>query len=151
LNGYLLDTNHCSFLLKGHPSLIRKMDDLGDAPAATCVIVQGELVFMAHKSDHPSANAQRVSQFLRGIEVLPLDRDTADRYGELKAAVIERFGPREKARRKRTRLAELGFQENDLWIAAVAQRHGLTLVTADSDFARLSRLSDIAVENWLAE
>lgn len=151
MNGYLLDTNHCSFLLKGHPSLIRKMDDLGDAPAATCVIVQGELVFMAHKSDHPSANAQRVSQFLRGIEVLPLDRDTADRYGELKAAVIERFGPSEKARRKRTRLAELGFQENDLWIAAVAQRHGLTLVTADSDFARLSRLSDIAVENWLAE
>ena len=127
------------------------MDDLGDAPAATCVIVEGELVFMAHKSDHPSANAQRVSQFLRGIEVLPLDRDTADRYGELKAAVLERFGPREKARRKRTRLAELGFQENDLWIAAVAQRHGLTLVSADSDFARLSRLSDIAVENWLAE
>jgi len=45
----------------------------------------------------------------------------------------------------------LGFQENDLWIAAVAQRHGLTLVTADSDFARLSRLSNMAVENWLVE
>jgi tRNA(fMet)-specific endonuclease VapC len=127
------------------------MGKLGDAPAATCVIVQGELVFMAHRSDHPSANEERVSQFLRGIEVLPLDADTADRYGRLKAAVIERFGPREKARRKRTRLAELGFQENDLWIAAVAQRHGLTLVTADNDFARLSRLGDIAVENWLAE
>jgi len=127
------------------------MGKLGDAPAATCVIVQGELVFMAHRSDHPSANEERLSQFLRGIEVLPLDADTADRYGRLKAAVIERFGPREKARRKRTRLAELGFQENDLWIAAVAQRHGLTLVTADSDFARLSRLGDIAVENWLAE
>ena len=127
------------------------MEDLRYASAATCVIVQGELVYMAHKSDHPSANAERVSQLLRAIEVLPLDRDTADRYGELKAAVMTRFGPREKARRKRTRLAELGFQENDLWIAAVAQRHGLTLVTADSDFARLSRLSDIAVENWLAE
>jgi tRNA(fMet)-specific endonuclease VapC len=106
---------------------------------------------MAHKSDYPSANAERVSQFLKAIEVLPLDRDTADRYGTLKAAVIKRFGPREKARRKRTRLAELGFQENDLWIAAVAQRHGLTLVTADSDFARLSRLSNMAVENWLVE
>ena len=127
------------------------MGKLGDAPAATCVIVQGELVFMAHRSDHPSANEERVNQFLRGIEVLPLDADTADHYGRLKANVIERFGPREKARRKRTRLAELGFQENDLWIAAVAQRHGLTLVTADSDFARLSRLGHIAVENWLAE
>ncbi len=151
MSGYLLDTNHCSSLLKGHPSLIRKMEDLRYASAATCVIVQGELVYMAHKSDHPSANAERVSQLLRAIEVLPLDRDTADRYGELKAAVFERFGPREKSRPKRTRLADLGFQENDLWIAAVAQRHGLTVVTADSDFARLSRLSDIAVENWLAE
>ena len=151
MSGYLLDTNHCSSLLKGHPSLIRKMEDLRYTSAATCVIVQGELVYMARKSDHPSANAERVSQLLRAIEVLPLDRDTADRYGELKAAVFERFGPREKSRRKRTRLADLGFQENDLWIAAVAQRHGLTVVTADSDFARLSRLSDIAVENWLAE
>ena len=151
MSGYLLDTNHCSFLLKGHPRLIRKLEDLGDVPAATCVIVQGELVYMAHRSDHPSANAERISRFLRGIEVLPLDRDAADHYGKLKAAVIESFGPREKARRQRTRLAELGFQENDLWIAAVAQRHGLTLVTADRDFARLSRLSDIAVENWLAE
>jgi len=130
---------------------MRKMEDLGDVPTATCVIVQGELVFMAHRSDHPSANETRVSQFLRGIEVLPLDPDTADQYGRLKAAVIERFGPKEKARRRRTHLAELGFQENDLWIAAIAQRHGLTLVTADRDFARLSRLGDIAVENWLAE
>jgi len=151
LSGYLLDTNHCSSLLKGHPSLIHKLEDLGDAPTVTCVIVQGELAYMAQKSEQPSTNAERVSQFLRGIEVLPVDRDTADRYGELKAAVIERFGPREKARRKRTRLADLGFQENDLWIAAVAQRHGLTVLTADSDFARLSRLNDIAVENWLAE
>jgi len=127
------------------------MEELGDVPTVTCVIVQGELVFMAHRSDHPSANEARVHQFLRGIEVLPLDADTADSYGRLKAAVIERFGPKENARRRRKPLAQLGFQENDLWIAAIAQRHGLTLVTADRDFARLSRLGDIAVENWLAE
>jgi len=151
LTTYLLDTNHCSFLLKGHPGLVGKMKALGDVPTVTCVIVQGELMFMAHRSDHPSANEDRVHQFLRGIEVLPLDADTADHYGRLKAAVIERLGPRERAKRKRTRLAELGFQENDLWIAATAQRYGLTVVTADSDFVRLSRLGDIAVENWLAE
>jgi tRNA(fMet)-specific endonuclease VapC len=107
-------------------------------------------MFMAHRSDHPSANEARVQHFLRGIEVLTLDAETADRYGRLKAAIIERFGPKEKAKRRRTHLAELGFQENDLWIAAVAQRHGLTLVTADSDFVRLSLLEDIAIENWLA-
>ena len=151
MNGYLLDTNHCSFLLKGHPSLIRKLEDLGDAPAATCVIVQGELVFMARKSDHPSANAERVGQFLRGIEVLPLDRDAADRYGELKAAVLERYGPREKVKRRRAQLRELGFQDNDLWIAALAERYELILVTSDSDFERLSHVGSFAIENWLVE
>jgi len=45
----------------------------------------------------------------------------------------------------------LGFQENDLWIAAVAKRYGLTLVSADRDFSRLSPLGNIAVENWLVE
>ena len=151
MTAYLLDTNHCSFLLKGHPELIRKLEELGQVPTVTCVIVQGELIFMAHRSDHPSANEARVQHFLRGIEVLPLDAETADHYGRLKAAVIARFGPKEKAKRRRTHLGELGFQENDLWIAATAQRYGLTVVTADSDFARLSRLGDIAVENWLAE
>jgi tRNA(fMet)-specific endonuclease VapC len=151
LTAYLLDTNHCSFLLKGQPELIRKLEELGEVPTVTCVIVQGELIFMAHRSDHPSANEARVQHFLRGIEVLPLDAETADHYGRLKAAVIARLGPKEKAKRRRTHLGELGFQENDLWIAAIALRYGLTVVTADSDFARLSRLGDIAVENWLAE
>ena len=127
------------------------MEELGDVPTVTCVIVQGELMFMAHRSDHPSANEARVHQFLRAIEVLPLDPETADGYGRLKAAIIARFGSREKVKRRRIHLAELGFQENDLWIAAIAQRHGLTLVTADRDFARLSPLADIALENWLAE
>lgn len=148
---YLLDTNHCSFLLRGHPGLIRKLRELGEAPAATCVIVQGELVFMAHKSDHPSTNEERVRQFLRGIAVLPLDRDTADRYGKLKAAVLERYGPREKVKRRRAQLRELGFQDNDLWIAALAERYELILVTSDSDFERLSHVGSFAIENWLVE
>jgi len=130
---------------------MRKMEELGDVRTVTCVIVQGELMYMAHRSDHPTANESRVRQFLRGIEVLPLDPETADRYGKLKAAVIQRFGPKERAKRRRTYLGDLGFQENDLWIAAIAQRYGLTLVTSDNDFARLSRLGDVAVENWLAE
>ncbi len=130
---------------------MRKLEELGDAPAVTCVIVEGELAYMAHKSGHPAANEERVHQFLRGIEVLPVNAETADSYGRLKAAIAARFGPKEKAKRRRTAVAKLGFQENDLWIAAITWRYGLTLVTADSDFTRLSRLGDIPVVNWLAE
>ena len=106
---------------------------------------------MARKSDHPSTNEERVRQFLRGIAVLPLDRDTADRYGRLKAAVLERYGPREKVRSRRAQLRALGFQDNDLWIAALAERYELTLVTSDSDFKRLSQVGNFAIENWLVD
>lgn len=37
------------------------------------------------------------------------------------------------------------IQQNDIWIAALARQHGLTLATLDSDFARVSGLQ---VEMW---
>jgi len=45
----------------------------------------------------------------------------------------------------------LGFQDNDLWIAALAERYELTLVTSDSDFKRLSQVGNFAIENWLVD
>jgi tRNA(fMet)-specific endonuclease VapC len=47
---YLLDTNHSSKLLDGHPDLIRRLEYLENAYVCTCVIVQGELRFMAERS-----------------------------------------------------------------------------------------------------
>jgi tRNA(fMet)-specific endonuclease VapC len=37
-----------------------------------------------------------------------------------------------------------------LWIAAIAIRHGLTLVSADSDFERVAQVEDLRVERWWA-
>ena len=119
---YLLDTNHCSKLLSGHSGISRKLKSLGDVLVATCVVVRGELVYMAEK--------------------------TANVYGKLKAALIVRFGPREKAKLRRIDIERLGFRENDIWIAATAIRHGLTIVTADGDFLRMQQAVDMDVENW---
>jgi tRNA(fMet)-specific endonuclease VapC len=148
LNGYLLDTNHCSRLIDGHAAVVGRLSELGGARVVTCAIVQGELIFMGYMSLRQHANLNRVRSFLNSIEVLPLERNAADRYGELKAAILHHVAPRQTARQKKVRVGELGFQDNDLWIAAVALSHKLILVSADSDFQRLREVRDLPVEQW---
>jgi tRNA(fMet)-specific endonuclease VapC len=145
---YLLDTNHCSHLLNSHPKVVQKLEEMGDTLVATCVIVRGELIFMAFRSEQKATNLERLANFFQEIKIYPIDEMAADIYGEIKSAVYDRFGPREKAKRKKTKLETLGFSENDLWIAAVAMRHGLTVVSADSDFQRLQEVAKLSSETW---
>ncbi len=147
---YLLDTNHCSFLLEGRADVMAALRSKGSALVATTFITEGELFFMAAQSAQVEHNAARVEAFLNGIQRFALDTETARAYGELKAAVFARFGPKEKSKRRGVTLAQLGVSENDLWIAAVALRHGLIVVSSDSDFARLGQVCALSVENWLA-
>lgn len=43
---YLLDTNHCSFLMEGVPSVVNHLRSLGQVQLATSIIVAGELHFI---------------------------------------------------------------------------------------------------------
>jgi Predicted nucleic acid-binding protein, contains PIN domain len=103
---------------------------------------------MAAKSQRSIDNLQKVKQFLDDIIVYSIDDEVADIYGRLKAAVLDKFGPKEKAKRRKTKTEKLGFAENDLWIAAIAKRHGLTVVSADSDFERIRQADNIQLETW---
>lgn len=148
---YLLDTNHCSYLLEKHPAITQKLVELGETPVATCVIVRGELLFMAYRSKYQAENLNRVKLFLHSLEVYPIDNQAAEVYGQLKATILTHFGPKEKAKRYKTTLPQLGFSENDLWIAAIAKSKHLILVSADSDFRRLTQIEPLALENWMEE
>jgi tRNA(fMet)-specific endonuclease VapC len=147
---YLLDTNHCSRLLAGDEHVTRRLATLGDAPVATSVIVRGELMFMAEHSDQREINLQRIEAFLSTLDVFPIDTATADWYGTLKAALIAHFGPKERAKRRRATIQLLGISENDLWIAAIAKRHGSIVVSSDRDFDRIAAVTDLTVETWIA-
>jgi len=149
LTPYLLDTNHCSKLIDGDEDLLRRLAEMGDVSLATSVIVRGELLYIAENSEQKDENLERVRSFLDGIGLYLIDAPTADCYGELKTTLLRHFGPKERKQRRRFRLAQLGFDDNDLWIAATALRHGLTLVSADTDFARIGEAQPLALEQWL--
>lgn len=145
---YLLDTNHCSLILNGDEQLVSRMSSLGPAAVATSEIVRGELVYMALNSDRQAINLSNAYAFLHTISILRIDNDIADRFAEIKSAILNRWGPRERAKRRHATIGQLGFTDNDLWLAATASRHGLRLVTSDRDFRRVAKVVDLQVEDW---
>ena len=112
------------------------------------VIVEGELLFMALNSGRVNENLRRVWVFLRRTHIYPADSTTAGIYGEIKSELFAHFGPRERAARRRTSIHQLGFDDNDLWIAATALQHNLTVVSADTDFHRIAEVRPLPLESW---
>jgi len=93
-------------------------------------IVLGELYFGAYKSAHPEDNVRRLDELASASAVLACDTTTAAHYGRIKKALREKGRP---------------LPENDIWIAAIAQQHGLTVVSRDQHFREIE---NIQVEVW---
>lgn len=146
---YLLDTNHCSQAILGNTNVLRRLEYIENSVITTCAIVQGELIDMAERSQRKETNLVLINRFLTGIYIHNVDGFTATIYGQLKAALFNQFAPKEKSKRRKTKITDLGFDENDLWIAAVALQHGLSVVSADSDFQRIQQVRTLTIESWL--
>lgn len=99
--------------------LLAGLDVAGDW--AVSAVTVGELhagVLLAHHERRQAARLRRLSAVLSEAPVLEVDRAVTACYGELRAAT------------GRT-------PTNDLWIAATALAHDLTLLTADERQAAL--------------
>ncbi|HET8772263.1 MAG TPA: PIN domain-containing protein [Thermoanaerobaculia bacterium] len=145
----LLDTNHCFRIIARDPRLLQRLQDAAVETIVTSAIVAGELSYGASISQRRDENGAAVARFLDAIAVVPISPSVAHEYGRLKGALLDRFGPRERARRRDFNLASLGFGDNDLWIAASALDLGAVLVSADPDFERIGEVADLALENWM--
>lgn len=146
---YLLDTNHCSRIILGDEAVISRITQVGEAQIATCVVVQGELTYMMEKSQQKQANLERLAAFLEDLHLYLIDEVTATIYGQLKASVFNHFAPKDKSKRRSATIAELGFDDNDLWITAIALQHDLTIISTDSDFSRIQQAQFLTVESWI--
>ncbi|MBI1800402.1 MAG: type II toxin-antitoxin system VapC family toxin [Chloroflexi bacterium] len=114
---YLLDTNIVIALFTDEQRVKQRLETDGEIFIASTVI--GELCFGARKSERVEENLARVAQFAAHNVVLDCDADSGFRYGEIKNAL---------------RLKGRPIPENDVWLAAVALQHDLTLVTRDAHF-----------------
>lgn len=129
----LLDTNHAIAFLNGDLRLqphLMKAQAAHDELAISSTVL-GELCYGAYASQRQSDNLARLAAFVSQTTVYPFDEAAAWRFGQICA---------EQRRKGRS------IPTADAQIAAVAQLHGLTLLTDDQHFEWINGL---AVENWL--
>lgn len=112
---YLLDTNIIIALFADEKTVKSSLAKADEVFAPSFAI--GELCFGAWKSGRPMENLARIDEFVANNVVLGSDAETARRYGEVKNAL---------------RLKGRPLPENDIWIAAIAFQHDLTLITRDA-------------------
>jgi tRNA(fMet)-specific endonuclease VapC len=124
----LLDTNIVIALFAGEAAVEKRLSQT-DAVFLPSIVL-GELYFGARKSGKVEVNLTRIEDFAISNSVLTCDSETAKVYGLIKSILQAKGRP---------------IPENDIWIAAVAQQHRLTLVTRDTHF---DQIDDLNIETW---
>ncbi|MDP8568363.1 type II toxin-antitoxin system VapC family toxin [Methylophilus aquaticus] len=132
MNGYLLDTNIISDLIR-NPSgaAARHIEQVDAKYISTSIIVAAELRYGCAKKGSAKLS-EKVENLLATIPVLPLEKPADTHYGRIRAE-LEASGQ------------TIGM--NDLLIAAQAYSLGLTLIT--DNLREFDRIHGLKVENWL--
>ena len=125
---FLLDTNIVIALLANEKLVLEKLAKAERVFMPS--IVLGELIFGAYKSRRADENLARVDELAAGSAILNCDASTGRYYGKIK---------------NNLRLKGRPIPENDIWIAAIAQQYGLTLISRDVHF---SEVDDLLLEVW---
>ena len=120
---FLLDTNIIIALFAAKRKVLQRLRRA--ERVFVPVIALGELIYGANKSGQARNNLARIEEFAAANTVLFCDLETARQYGRIK----------DRLRRKGRPLPE-----NDIWIAALARQHRLTLVSRDAHFAEVENL-----------
>lgn len=123
---FLIDTNLVIAFLAGEEAAVSGVQAASEIFVP--VVVVGELNFGARKSAHIDENLQRVRDFVATVSVLAIDSDSAAVYGRVKSMLRAKGRP---------------IPDNDLWIAATAIQHQLTLATRDTHFDHVDDLSTV--------
>ena len=90
---HLLDTNILSDLVR-HPAgkITQRIRDLGEERICTSLVVAAELSYGAYKKGSMRLTSQ-LEVILSGLDVLPLEQPTDDRYAELRTTLEQAGTP----------------------------------------------------------
>ncbi|MCA9234261.1 MAG: type II toxin-antitoxin system VapC family toxin [Planctomycetales bacterium] len=121
----LLDTNRYGDVVNRDREVIERLQVATEVWLP--LVALGEIRTGFALGSRRSANERRLAEFLQfqGVGVLLPDEETARHYAEIAADLRRRGSP---------------IPTNDIWIAAAALQHNLTLDTRDEHFRKVSGL-----------
>lgn len=91
---YLLDTNTCSYIIKGNrPRARERLLGVPMAEVGISSVTEAELRFGVARLPDARRLGMAVEEFLLRLEILPWDSEAAKRYAEIRA-VLESAGER---------------------------------------------------------
>ncbi len=93
-------------------------------------VVLAELYFGARRSGRIAQNLANVEALIAGFILVSCDKGTAEQFAQIKQSLAVKGRP---------------IPENDIWIAATAIQHNLTLVTRDTHF---NQVDGLTIEVW---
>ena len=128
---WLLDTNAWIIHIKNPGGPVeQRLNRTSPAEIFICAIVKAELWHGAHKYERRERRLIALNNLFQPFVSLPFDDAAARHYATIRHDLETRgqvIGP------------------NDLKIASICLAHGLTLVSANAEF---SRISGLRVEDW---
>ncbi len=123
----ILDTNALSAFVDGDQGLLHAIER--EAELAIPTVVLGEYLYGINRSRQRASYQIWLRENLPLFDVLPVVRETAERYAEI---------------RHELKAAGTPIPTNDLWIAALARHHRMRLVTRDGHFRAIQGLHILA-------
>ena len=127
---YLIDTDWVVHYFKGRQAIVTRLNAVEDDSLAVSVVTLAELYDGLYGSHEPRKREQDLKNFLQGVTVLGLDEETCRLFGQ-----------------ERSRLRQAGNLpgDMDLLIGATALRHGLTVLTNNSN--HFERIAGLRIES----
>ncbi len=120
----ILDTNALSAFAEGDTKLQKVLASATELYLPS--IVLGEYVFGIRQSKYRDIYESWLETSLKLFRPLGVGRETALAYADIRQSLKAAGKP---------------IPENDIWIAAIAQKHKMTLVTRDAHFAHIKTIN----------
>ncbi|MBQ3824932.1 MAG: PIN domain-containing protein [Spirochaetaceae bacterium] len=123
MNGNIFDTNVIIRIIKGDIAVANEARKIKQVHIP--VIVLGELLFGAEKSQLKAENRDKYLQFCLSYPLLDVTKQVALEYGKIKCALQSHGNI---------------MPENDMWIAATALANDMAVITQDKHFEHIPNL-----------
>lgn len=131
---YLLDTNVCIRYINGRSAAIRaKLPTIPRDDVFVSVMTKAELFYGSAKSQTPERSRQKQEEFLATVNILAITDPIIEHYALIRTYLTTQGTP---------------IGANDLFIAATALAHNLTLITHNT--AEFGRIPGLQMQDWEA-